>query len=73
MFDDNENLNETTNSSASDSYETALTELKAVLKAVDSQGTSLDDVLVNIQQANKLVQHCKDKLRAIEKNVNEIL
>lgn len=73
MFENEKNLDESAKSSLSMTYEGALDELKEVLKVVDSQGTSLDDLLTHVQRANQLVQHCKTKLRTIEEDVNQIL
>jgi len=73
MFENNENIDDEPKSSVSETYENSLTELKGVLNDIDNQETNLDDLLENVELANQLVQRCKDKLRAIENNVNNIL
>ena len=73
MFDNNENINEKTKLSLPEKYEEALSELKNIVKIVDSQGTSLDDLLKHVQQANELIDHCKNKLRGLEEDIEKIL
>lgn len=73
MFDNNENLSESQNTLLPKTYEASLAELQKILKVIDNQGTSLDDLLDNVQKANNLVLHCKERLRTIENDVQKIL
>ena len=73
MFENNENINDNAKLSLPDKYEEALSELKNIVKIVDSQGTSLDDLLKHVQQASQLINHCKNKLRDLENDLNQIL
>ena len=73
MFDNNENINKKAKLSLPEKYEDALFELKDIVKIVDSQGTSLDDLLKHVQQANELIKHCQSKLRGLEDDIKNIL
>ncbi|MBL4648182.1 MAG: exodeoxyribonuclease VII small subunit [Aureispira sp.] len=73
MFENDENLDETKKNTVSNSYEETLEQLQGVLKNIESQGDKLGDLLENVEQANALVEQCRNQLRGIEENVNNIL
>jgi exodeoxyribonuclease VII small subunit len=73
MFENDENLDKTKKNTVSNSYEETLEQLQGVLKNIESQGDKLGDLLGNVEQANALVEQCRNQLRGIEENVNNIL
>ena len=73
MFESDENINESKKNTASNSYEETLEQLQGVLKNIENQGDKLDALLGNVEQANALVKQCRNQLRGIEENVNNIL
>lgn len=73
MFENDENLDKKKKNTASNSYEETLDQLQAVLKNIENQGDKLGDLLGNVEQANALVKQCRNQLRGIEENVNNIL
>ena len=73
MFDNTENINKEPNNILPTTYEAALEKLQNTLKVIDNQGSNLDELVQQVQQANELVQYCKDKLRTIEGDVQKIL
>lgn len=73
MFENDENLDKKQKNTASNSYEETLDQLQAVLKDIENQGDKLGDLLGNVEQANALVKQCRNQLRGIEENVNNIL
>ncbi|WMX14059.1 MULTISPECIES: exodeoxyribonuclease VII small subunit [unclassified Aureispira] len=73
MFEDDENLDKAAKSAASNSYEETLEQLQEILKNIENQGNEIGGLLQNVEQANALVQQCRDQLRGIENRVNNIL
>jgi len=73
MFENDDNLDKTKKSTVSNSYEETVVQLEGVLKSIESQGDKLGDLLENVEQANALVEQCRNQLRGIEENVNHIL
>lgn len=58
---------------ATDHYEQALQQLQAILKEMEQGDRNMDALLTQVQQANALVEQCKNRLRGIEKDVRSIL
>jgi exodeoxyribonuclease VII small subunit len=55
------------------SYEEALLELEALLQYIETGSIRMDDVLETVKRANMLLSSCQEKLKSIEKAVqNEI-
>ena len=73
MFENDENIDETKKNAVSNSYEESLEQLQGVLKDIENQGDNLGTLLGNVEQANTLVERCRNQLRGIEENVNNIL
>ncbi|CAA6826164.1 MAG: Unknown protein [uncultured Aureispira sp.] len=73
MFENDDNLDKTKKSTVSNSYEETVEQLQGLLKNIESQGDKLGDLLENVEQANALVEQCRNQLRGIEENVNNIL
>jgi exodeoxyribonuclease VII small subunit len=73
MFENDENLDGAKKNTVSNSYEETLEQLQGVLKDIENQGDKLGDLLGNVERANALVKECRNQLRGIEENVNNIL
>jgi exodeoxyribonuclease VII small subunit len=73
MFENDENLDKSKKNAVSNSYEETLEQLQGVLKNIESQGDKVGTLLDNVEQANALVEQCRNELRGIETNVNNIL
>jgi len=73
MIENNQNLDNSPKSSFSVTYEEAVAEIEKMVKSFENQDDSLDNLLKNVEQANELIQHCKNKLRAIENDAKKIL
>lgn len=55
------------------SFETALENLEAIVKELESGNTSLDQAIEKYTEAMKLVKLCNDKLNSATERVNKIL
>jgi exodeoxyribonuclease VII small subunit len=73
MFENDKNMDKNKKDNTSSSYEETLEELHEVLKNIENQGDKLGSLLEDVEQANALVQQCRNQLRGIEENVNNIL
>lgn len=73
MIKNDDNFNIAANNELPETYEATLAELQKILKSIDNQTTNLDDLVEQVQYANQLVSHCKNKLRGIEKELGQIL
>jgi exodeoxyribonuclease VII small subunit len=51
------------------SYEDALGELERIVQAMESGQLSLDDTLAAYKRGNLLLQFCRNKLQAVEQQV----
>ena len=51
------------------SYEQALSELEQIVQAMEAGQLSLDDTLASYKRGNLLLQFCRDKLQAVEQQV----
>ena len=54
-------------------YDKAFAELNKILEELQSEDISIDKLALKSKRANELLAFCKDKLREIEKEVNETL
>lgn len=54
-------------------YEQALKQLQTILKEMEQGERNMDELLSQVQQANRLVEQCKNRLRGIENDVRNIL
>lgn len=73
MLENDKNIHLSINSNLPETYEATLAELQKTLKSIDNQTANLDDLVEQVQYANQLVLHCKNKLRGLEKGLNQIL
>ena len=55
------------------SYEKAIKELNEIVQAIQNEEVDLDDLGEMIVKANKLINLCKQKLRSIEEQIEDII
>ena len=53
-------------------YESANTELRALLSALQDESVSIDELAEKVERAHFLVQFCREKLRQTEDAVNQL-
>jgi exodeoxyribonuclease VII small subunit len=56
-----------------DCYSKSIEEIEAILAKIESGETDIDDLLVEIKRAAKLLHECKGKLVKTEQEVGKIL
>ena len=54
------------------SYESANTELRALLTALQDETVNIDELAEKVERAHFLVQFCREKLRQTEETVNQL-
>jgi exodeoxyribonuclease VII small subunit len=54
------------------SYQDALVELEGLLKRIESDATSLDDLARDVERAASLIAFCRERIRATEIRVRDI-
>ncbi len=54
-------------------YESAYEELQEILANVQSDEVALDTLATQLKRAKELIAFCKEKLRAVEDDLDEIL
>jgi exodeoxyribonuclease VII small subunit len=54
------------------SYSKAYTELQEISKKLENGEFGIDELSVKIKRAAELVNFCKEKLRTIEEDMNEV-
>lgn len=52
-------------------YENALKELQTIVAAIENEEVSIDELTVKVKRAGELIQYCKEKLRQVEKEIEE--
>jgi exodeoxyribonuclease VII small subunit len=57
----------------SNSYESALNELQEILGKIENQAISLDELTEQTQRARMLIEHCRNRLRQIETETDQLL
>ncbi|MFN8255146.1 MAG: exodeoxyribonuclease VII small subunit [Bacteroidales bacterium] len=55
------------------SYNEAVSELEKILNKLENEEIDLDKLLENVTRASELITICKDKLRATEIEVEQIV
>lgn len=55
------------------SYERALSELKEIEAELVNEAVTIDTLAEKIKRASFLIQYCKNRLRATEEEVNNII
>jgi exodeoxyribonuclease VII small subunit len=53
-------------------YETAYTELRELLTALQEETVTIDELAEKVERAHLLVQFCREKLRQTEDAVNQL-
>lgn len=53
-------------------YESAYVELQSILEAIQSEEVSLDALATQLKRAKELIQFCKEKLRAVELELEDV-
>lgn len=54
-------------------YETALSELTAISKEIESEEISVDQLASKVKRASELIEFCQAKLKTTEAEVNKII
>lgn len=55
------------------SYDTAMTEAEALLRQLESEKMPIDEVLKKSRQVTALIKHCREKIKEVGMEVDEIL
>ena len=53
-------------------YESAYVELQSILEAIQSEEVSLDALATQLKRAKELIQFCKEKLRVVELELEDV-
>ena len=53
-------------------YERAYAELNQILKAIQEEQIGLDQLAMELKRAKELIQFCREKLRAVEHELDDI-
>lgn len=54
-------------------YSEAIIELEEILDQIENSELNVDDLIIKVKRAAKLVEICKAKLFSIEKEVEDVL
>lgn len=54
------------------SYEKALSELQAIVNALENGEIGIDELSSQIERAATLIRYCQDKLRSTEAHINNL-
>ena len=54
------------------SYEESISELETILKNVQDENISLDQIQINYIKGHLLLKHCEELLQFVEQEINEI-
>lgn len=55
------------------SYDTAMAEAEALLRQLESEKMPIDEVLKKSRQVTALIKHCREKIKEVGMEVDEIL
>jgi len=55
------------------SYQSAIEELEEILSKMENNELEIDQLSSQVKRASELISFCKDKLKATEKDVENIL
>lgn len=55
------------------SYDQSIEKLEEIVLKIEQKTMSVDELVINIKTANDIVHKCKNVLRAIEKDIDDIL
>lgn len=54
-------------------YAQAITELEAILKQMEADGSSIDELARDVERAAALITFCRERLRATEIRVHDVV
>ncbi len=54
-------------------YQEAFTELEAIVKEIDQESISVDELAGKVKRASYLIGICREKLKSTEEDVQQIL
>lgn len=54
-------------------FQAAMDEIERILKAIESNQVSVDELVNHVAKATDLLQKCRAKLREVETQVNEVV
>ena len=57
---------------APESYESAFTELRLILDALQEGKVSMDELSAKVLRAQELVEYCREKLRQTEADIEQL-
>lgn len=55
------------------SYESAVAELQEIITRLQEETTGMDDLAGKVKRAAELIRFCREKLRATEEEVEQLL
>ena len=53
------------------SFDKAFEEVEKIVRLIENETVSVDELAAKVKQAKALIQICEDKLRGIEKELNQ--
>ena len=53
-------------------YEAAFAQLQEIVRKMESDEYSIDEIAVQLKEAQRLIKFCKDKLTKIEQEIQKI-
>lgn len=54
-------------------YKDALNEVETIIANIENGGLDIDDILKSVKRASELIRFCKERLRVIDEEVNQLL
>lgn len=54
-------------------YTSALEELQKIIEEIQAEEVSIDDLAEKVKKASELIRFCKEKLRATEEELGDVL
>jgi exodeoxyribonuclease VII small subunit len=54
-------------------YETAINELQNIVAALQNEEIGVDDLTEKVKRAADLIRFCKEKLRKVQEDMDEVL
>jgi exodeoxyribonuclease VII small subunit len=54
-------------------YETAMSELQSIVSALQNDEIGVDDLSEKVKRATELIRFCREKLRKVEEDMEDVL
>lgn len=54
-------------------YEASMKKLEAIVRKMENDELDIDELSVNLKQAQELIKACKDKLMTTQKEIDKLL